>query len=672
MKLDDRMLEELSGLVTDEPPADESAMRDAAVARGLMREGEPVEGGVAGMLLREGRATARGLADLAREAHRRAADRRVDDLRAGRAVEWPESAVFGHYRLVRELGHGRTARVWLAWDAQLSRLVALKVLSGAQDDSVARFMREATITARLSHARIVPVYEVGEAHGSCYIAMKYVEGVSLEGRTLPPAEAARVVRDAARAIQHAHDQAIIHRDVKPGNLMWADDQVYVVDFGLARTVVPSNLSVPGLLAGTIPYMSPEQAEGKSATRLVDVYGLGATLYRLVTGRPPIEGASTLACLEKVRRLDYPAPRRVNPEVPAALEAIILKAMSERAHRYPTAEALATDLDRWLANGAVEANPGLPRVMRRVRRLLPPVAVAGLLVAVFAWAMTRTPPSPKGEDAAAAARRVQEAHQNLGLARQLVEEARLTLYRKGSTFSDTFFASLSKAADGARKSIALNDTAEAHYLLARVHQLAGDHDEAIREYDRSLAFGKAAPALLGKARAYLEQAADALVAGDEPQTTWLLASARRIFEDVPGLSRRMKEGEIESELTEAWRQLATDAGAAAGFARTRVEKHEEFAAVLGLACLRRQDYEGALRAFTAAVDRRPNYYQVFVYRASVLEATGAREFALAELDHALAVHPRHVPALLARARLHDALGNARAAAADRAAAARARQ
>lgn len=652
MRIDDRALEELSGLFVEERPVRDDLVAEAAVERGFVKREELDRVGrpVAASLLRLGRITAAQAAELARDAERRAVDRLVEDLRAGRPVEFPEGARVGKFGLVRELGRGRMARVWLAWDGALRRFVALKILSGQGAEDSARFRREARTAGDLDHPGIAPVYEVGEAHGSLFIAMKVVDGASLEGRTLEPREAARVVRDAARALQFAHERNVVHRDVKPGNLMLSGADVYVVDFGLARPLAPDSLSVPGAVMGTIPYMSPEQAEGKSVSPRVDVYGLGATLYRLATGRAPIEGGSTLECLQKVRRLEYAAPRRVKPDVPVPLEAIILKAMSEEPRRYATAGALADDLDRWLSGGRVEANPSLGRLRRRARRAVPAVLGAAA-IALVAWLALRP----------GSGRRVEEAHQRLGLARQLVEEARLNLYKKGARFSEQFWQGLGRAAAGAEESLRLHETAEGHYLLGRVYHLQGDYDRALASYDRALALGRTAGPLLAKARAYVEQASDALVAGDEPQGTFLLASARRIFEEVPGLSKRLKEGEIESELVEGWRRIATgDLPGAASFAEARAARHEEFSLILGLARFREGAHREAIRAFTAAIDARPNYYQAFLYRGAVLEGAGEKEFALREYDQALAIHPRYVRALLSRAELRSRLGQTEAA------------
>ncbi len=497
---------------------------------------------------------------------------RIDDraLEALTEVVREDLPRFGRYRLVRELGRGGLGVVWLARDDSLQRLVALKIVSPEHRG-------EAQVTARLQHPRIAAVYEAGEG----YIAMQYVDGRSLEGLTLPPKEAARVVRDAARVIQFAHEKGVVHRDVKPGNLMLSGDDVWVVDFGLS--------ALRGAIAGTAAYMGPEQAAGAPPAPGDDVYALGATLRRLANGR--------------------------------GLEVIVAKATAEPARRYRTAGELADDLDRFVQG----------RLARWARRLWLPLAAAAV-VAAFVL---------RPSDAS----RVEKAHQQLGPARQLVDEARLMLYKKGAAFSESFFKSLDKAAAGAQESLALHETSEGRYLLGRVHHLRGSYDEALAEYERALARGRSGPVLLAKARAYVDQAADAIAAGDEAQATWLLASARRIFDDVPGLSRRMKEAAIESELTEAWRRLAE--GGAADWCAARVDRHEEFALVLGLAHLRAGDPEAAIGAFTKAIDARPNYWQAHLYRGAALEALGRRDFAQMEYDRALAIHPRYAKAWLAR-------------------------
>ncbi len=275
----------------------------------------------------------------------------------------------GRYLLEKELGAGGSGVVWLAKDPTLNRSVALKILSGASKDDVARFEREATTAAALQHPNIAPVFEVGTHENRPFIAMQYVSGHSLDylvrHKRVAPRDAASYIRDASRAVHYAHQSGIIHRDLKPQNIMvqpaagseaW---RVYVMDFGLARkTDVQSSISVTGMLLGTPAYMSPEQARGSDQIdQRSDIYGLGATLYALVTGRPPHEGLTPLEIVLKAAEGDVVRPRMVRPDLHPDLETIIETAMArEPERRYPTAAELAADLQRFLDSEPIKARP----------------------------------------------------------------------------------------------------------------------------------------------------------------------------------------------------------------------------------------------------------------------------------------------------------------------------
>jgi len=206
---------------------------------------------------------------------------------------------------VSRLGQGGIGEVWKAWDSRLGRWVALKLPTATPDQEGAaeRFSREALAAARLTHPNIVSIHRVAEEGGRCFIVMQYVEGQSLRGATFEPRKALEIVRDVALAVHYAHEQGVIHRDLKPGNIViGSDGRPFVLDFGLAHLQQAGRVqSREGLVAGTAAYMSPEQARGEPGARerATDVYSLGATLYEIVTGRPPFDGASFAETLEKV-------------------------------------------------------------------------------------------------------------------------------------------------------------------------------------------------------------------------------------------------------------------------------------------------------------------------------------------------------------------------------------
>jgi serine/threonine protein kinase len=254
------------------------------------------------------------------------------------------------YETIRELARGGMGVVYLARQRDPERLVALKRIEDWDEDLFQRFQREAQALARLSHPGIVRVHEVGVAPP--YLAMELVEGESLEERlrqqgTLPPEEAARVVGELASAVAEAHAHGVLHRDLKPSNvLVGKGGRVVLIDFGLTRLEGATRLTVTGELLGTPAYMSPEQALGDSGSvgELSDVYGLGATLYALLSGRAPFAGGSALAVLQRVLE-EEPAP--LPPS--GGLETICARAMAkEPMERYADARALAETLDAWSA------------------------------------------------------------------------------------------------------------------------------------------------------------------------------------------------------------------------------------------------------------------------------------------------------------------------------------
>jgi serine/threonine protein kinase/regulation of enolase protein 1 (concanavalin A-like superfamily) len=271
----------------------------------------------------------------------------------------------GRFEVRAVLGAGGMGTVFRAWDPQLEREVALKVPRQhilASSQQIERFLREARASARLRHPHIVPVYDAGFDGQHHYIAAAFIAGRSLaetlsEGR-LECRRAAELVRGLAEALAHAHGQGIVHRDVKPANILLDEHhKPYLTDFGLALQQDASRrLTQLGAVLGTPAYMSPEQAGGLPGDvgPACDQYSLGAVLYELLTGQAPFSGPPQMVVLQ-VLQVAPPAPRQVNPAVPAALEAICLKAMARRPEqRYPTCQELADALGKWLVEAAAGA------------------------------------------------------------------------------------------------------------------------------------------------------------------------------------------------------------------------------------------------------------------------------------------------------------------------------
>lgn len=274
----------------------------------------------------------------------------------------PRAAVLSldGYELLEPIARGGMGIVYRAKDQRLNRLVALKMLiadGGLTPSEEQRFRNEAEAIALLDHRHIVPIYAVGEQAGQPYISMKLLEGGSLADQlsrfTAVPQEAARLLVPIARAVHYAHQRGILHRDLKPGNILLdGEGQPYVTDFGLAKRVgaAARNLTPSGGIVGTPGYMAPEQTAGRKGaiTTAADVYGLGAILYTLLTGQPPFEAESVMDTLVQVCTQPPQPPRKRNAAVDRDLELICLKCLEkEPHHRYPSADALADELERYL-------------------------------------------------------------------------------------------------------------------------------------------------------------------------------------------------------------------------------------------------------------------------------------------------------------------------------------
>ena len=307
------------------------------------------------------------------------------------ADELGQGSMLGPYRIEEEIGRGGMAKVYRARDTrEIDRVVALKVLYARSEEMVQRFRREKRVNGRLDDIGIVPIYDVGEDQGRQYLVMKYFPGGSLghrvaPNRRLPDREAAALIAKVARAVHHSHLRGVIHRDLKPSNILLDEDgQPRLSDFGLARLVeADDEITRSGSFLGTVAYMAPEQAaEPARAGRAADLYSLGATLYRLVTGRPPFVGGDLHLMLRQVMQEDPRPPRVLNPGVSLDLDAICLKCMEkDPSRRYADAQELADELDRVGRGEPTRTRPlgWVGRLDRWARRRPQVAALVGSLV-----------------------------------------------------------------------------------------------------------------------------------------------------------------------------------------------------------------------------------------------------------------------------------------------------
>src|SRR5438552_5588183 len=301
---------------------------------------------------------------------------------------------FGDYELLEEIGRGGQGVVYRAHQKSLNRTVALKVIGlghWATEAHLKRFRREAESAASLEHPCIVPIHEVGERDGSCYFSMKFVEDGHLDEvikrEPMPIRRAVELIAEVARTVHYAHDHGILHRDIKPGNILLDHNgEPHLTDFGLARLVETESTVTRTLeVLGTPSYMAPEQAVGNNAavSSVTDVYGIGAVLYQLLTGQPPFAGGATYETIKLLLDSEPKQPRVINPKIDRDLSTICLKCLEkDLKRRYSSALALAEDLERWLKHEPIPARPPvlLGRGRKWVRRNPTSALLAASLIA----------------------------------------------------------------------------------------------------------------------------------------------------------------------------------------------------------------------------------------------------------------------------------------------------
>src|SRR5919106_1600982 len=292
------------------------------------------------------------------------------------------------YEVQTTLGRGGMAQVYRATDRVLGRAVAVKILSrrfSSDEKFVARFRREAQASAGLNHPHVVSVFDTGSHDGVHYIVMEYVEGETLgallaRDGPLPPDRAGRIAADVAAALESAHQKGLVHRDVKPGNVMIDHDgRVKVVDFGIARAAADDTLTQTGLVLGTAAYLSPEQARGDKVDARSDIYSLGCVLYEMMTGRTPFVADSSVAMAYSHVNEEPRPPSEKRPEVPPELDAVVMRALEkEPSQRFASAAEMRAALLASLP-GTDELPPTMPIAAGGETDVMP--------------ATTATPPAP---------------------------------------------------------------------------------------------------------------------------------------------------------------------------------------------------------------------------------------------------------------------------------------
>ena len=290
----------------------------------------------------------------------------------------------GSYRILEQVGVGGMATIYKAYQPSMDRYVAIKVLPhylATDEQFLHRFQREARAIAKLEHPHILPVFDYGEEDGITYIAMRYVEAGTLKElmaqKQISLGEISRIIAQVSSALDYAHRQGIIHRDVKPGNIL-IDNQgnTYLTDFGLARIMETSQqFTASGVSVGTPAYMSPEQGKGVKVDHRSDIYALGVMVYEMVTGQVPYEAETPLAVLLKHITEPLPLPRQVKPDIPEPVELVILKALAkEPADRFQSANDVATGLETAVFNPPLSDNLPPTKAKITLPATAPPVPV----------------------------------------------------------------------------------------------------------------------------------------------------------------------------------------------------------------------------------------------------------------------------------------------------------
>ena len=605
----------------------------------------------------------------------------------------------GDYELLEEIGRGGQGVVFRARQKSLNRIVALKVIGLGQWASKAhlkRFRREAEAAASLEHPGIVPIHEVGERDGSCYFSMKFIEGGQLDEivrrEPMPIRQAAELIAKVARTVHYAHEHGILHRDIKPGNILLdAEGEPHLTDFGLARLLETESTVTRTLeVLGTPSYMAPEQALGENAavSSATDVYGLGAVLYQLLTGQPPFAGGTTYETIKLLLDTEPRQPRLLNPKIDRDLSTICLKCLEkDPQRRYPSALALAEDLERWLKHEPIQARRiGLVALSGKwVRRNPTSALLAVCLVALAAaagWILWKSElirqPVATGI-AVLPFENLSEQKENAAFAdgvqddilTKLAKIADLKVISRTSTMEYRGKRNVRQIGDALRVSHVLEGSARRSgdriHLNAQLIDTRTDTHVWAEQYDRDLndlfaiqteIAQKVATALKAKLAPEEKARLDTRpTANSEAYTLYLTAlgthdeiAAEQFFMQAtaidPGFALAYAQASIRN--SEISGSTSGDHRAHTAKARAQAQEAVRLSPTLGEAhmalglCLYWGDknYDAALKEFEVAAATSPNNAEIYIYVAGIYRRQGRWRESVASFQRALSLDPRN--------------------------------